>query len=92
MTWTTVTGPLFPKDLARLPKGIRERVEEFALKDLPLADNPFRPGKLEKLKGYQNFYKARFGDYRLGLRIDGQRKIIHLLRIMHRREIYRHFP
>ncbi len=92
MNWTTVTGPVFPKDLARLPKGIRQRIEEFSFEVLPQIEDPFRLGKLEKLKGYRNFYKVRFGDYRLGLQIDGRRKIIHLLRIMHRRDIYRHFP
>lgn len=92
MTWQILVRPVFLKDLAGLPTKVRKRVEKFAFEELPNADQPLHLGKLAKLKGYDDFYKVRFGNYRIGLRLDGQRKEAHLLRVMHRRDIYRHFP
>jgi mRNA interferase RelE/StbE len=45
---------------------------------------------LKKLKGHSNYYRIRIGDYRLGLVVEG--KELHLLRFMHRKEIYKYFP
>ena len=42
------------------------------------------------MKGYANFYKIRFGDYRLGLQIINDRIICE--RVLHRKEIYGYFP
>ena len=92
MTWKTIVSPTFLKDLAGLPVKVRKRVEEFAFELLPSADNPLELEKLDKLKGYDDFYKVRFGSYRLGARLDRKDKEIHLLRVMHRRDIYRRFP
>lgn len=47
-------------------------------------------GKIEKLRGYQNFHKVRFGNYRLGIRLEGE--ILILERVLHRKDIYRYFP
>jgi mRNA interferase RelE/StbE len=80
------------KELARLPKPIREQVEELAFDILPAAKNPLSIDKIEKLKGYRNFYKSRFGDYRVGLHIDQKSREVRLCRVLHRRDIYRRFP
>ncbi len=92
MTWTIVSATSFLNDMASLPTKARGRVESFVFELLPAAENPIKIGKLQKLKGYKDFYKVRFGDYRLGLQLDSHRKQVHLLRVMHRRNIYRHFP
>ncbi len=92
MTWTIVTGPTFPKDLESLPAKVRKQIAAFISEVLGTVENPYAIGKLEKLKGSQGFYRFRFGSYRLGLILDDENKTIHLLRIMHRRDIYRHFP
>ncbi len=47
-------------------------------------------GKAEKLKGYAGYYKTRFGDYRVGMRVDGE--TVTFERVLHRKEIYRKFP
>jgi len=54
--------------------------------------NPFEAGKVEKLKGYDEFYKVRFGSYRLGIRIDQKNRVIEFRRVRHRQDIYRKFP
>jgi mRNA-degrading endonuclease RelE of RelBE toxin-antitoxin system len=42
------------------------------------------------MAGFPGFYKARFGDYRLGARLDGE--VLILERVLDRKEIYRKFP
>ena len=49
------------RDLAALPKAIRERVDE---RILALANNPRPPG-VEKLAGIENRYRIRVGDFRV---------------------------
>ncbi len=45
---------------------------------------------ITKLKGYDNFYRIRIGDFRLGLQFsDGE---VIFVRFLHRKEIYRFFP
>lgn len=43
------------------------------------------------MQGYANCYKARFGNYRVGMKADKNDGIVVCL-VMHRRDIYRYFP
>jgi mRNA interferase RelE/StbE len=43
-------------------------------------------------KEYPGKYKIRIGQYRIGITIDKQEKILVCNRIAHRKEIYRFFP
>lgn len=45
---------------------------------------------IKKIKGYDNYYRLRVGDYRLGLKLSGN--TVELIRFLHRRDIYRRFP
>lgn len=45
---------------------------------------------IKKLKGAHNFYRIRLGDYRLGIEV--KNKTIELIRILHRKDIYKYFP
>jgi mRNA interferase RelE/StbE len=53
-----------------------------------LAANPFPPGS-KKLQGGTDQYRIRIGDYRVIYRVDGKRVTILVLKIAHRREVYR---
>jgi mRNA interferase RelE/StbE len=92
MNWTVLTLPTFLKQLARLPTRIRQRAEAFVFETLPTAGNPYELHPVEKLEGYDEYYKARFGKYRLGRKIDKKRREIIACCILHRNEIYGHFP
>jgi mRNA interferase RelE/StbE len=74
-----------------LPAGVRERVEKTAFGE-EIKEDPFLAGKVQKLKGYQDYYKLRFGSYRVGLRIDFEEQVIEFRRVRHRNDIYRKFP
>jgi len=89
--WRVVYGRTFLKELAKLPDGVRGRVEEVVLGEA-IKHDPRLGGRVEKMVGYRDYYKIRFGNYRVGLRIDGQQKVIEFRRVLHRKDIYRKFP
>lgn len=76
------------KDLEVLPPEVLRRVDQ-ALE--ALADNPFLPGKVKKLKGnaHPPVYRLRVGDYRVLFTVDPEAKTLTVARIKHRREAYR---
>jgi len=80
----------FLKELALLPQNQRKEVEKFVFEILPEATTLSSVGKVEKMKGYHQFYKVRFGDYRLGLQLID--KLLVVERIAHRKDIYNIFP
>lgn len=80
----------FLKELANLPARVRGEVEGFAFEEIRQLGSVAQSGKIEKLKGYTNYYRVRFGSYRVGLRVEGDTVIFE--RALHRKEIYRVFP
>ena len=80
----------FLKELAALPAGPRKLVERFAFEEVPEAQSPAAVPGIQRLVGYPGFFKARFGDYRVGIRLSGDELTFE--RVLHRREIYRKFP
>ena len=53
-----------------------------------LADNP-RPHGCRKLTGSDRDWRIRVGDYRIVYEIDDQVREVRVMRIRHRREVYR---
>lgn len=53
-----------------------------------LANEP-RPSGCRKLQGYDDVYRIRIGRYRALYSIDGRRIIITVLKVAHRRDVYR---
>jgi mRNA interferase RelE/StbE len=45
---------------------------------------------LKKIQGTSNYYRIRIGDYRLGMIII--KTEVQLIRLLHRKDIYRYFP
>lgn len=45
---------------------------------------------IKKIKGERVYYRYRAGDYRIGLKIEDNEILI--LKVAHRKEIYRYFP
>ncbi|MGG6241802.1 type II toxin-antitoxin system RelE family toxin [Nodosilinea sp. AN01ver1] len=91
MDWQVRYTKTFYKELAKIPERIRQQIEGFAFGNA-VQENPSSAGRVEKLKGYDDFYKVRFGSYRLGLRIDQENQVVEFRRVRHRQDIYRKFP
>ncbi len=53
-----------------------------------LRDDPF-PAGVRKFQGQADHWRIRVGDYRVIYRIERQRVVIVIVRLGHRREVYR---
>jgi mRNA interferase RelE/StbE len=85
MTYEIIITKSIQKQLDNLPHNIQERVYE---KIAQLAEEP-RPDGVVKLKGYDNEYRIRIGDYRLVYEIQDEQLIVLLLQCKHRRDVYK---
>ena len=72
------------REIGRIPK---PDVRRIARKIRSLAAEP-RPHGCEKLSG-QERYRVRQGDYRVVYSIDDAQRIVCIVKIGHRREVYR---
>ncbi len=85
MTYTVVIPKPVQKQLDDLPGNVYNRVIEHIL---GLKENP-RPRGCVKLKGYDNEYRIRIGNYRVRYEILDGEGIVILLHCKHRKDIYR---
>jgi len=80
----------FAKDLGNIrEKSLLKRVKHV-IDEVKNADNIQEISSLKKLKGYETFYRIKFGDYRVGIEVVNNEIIF--TRFLHRKEIYRFFP
>jgi mRNA interferase RelE/StbE len=56
-----------------------------------LADNP-RPNGVEKMKGEENLYRIRLGNYRILHTINDKHLLVLIVKVGDRKEVYRHLP
>lgn len=84
--YTISIKPSALKELNKLPKATVKKAEK-AIDALAL--NP-RPDGVKKLKNSaEDLYRIRFGDYRIIYSIEEEIKIVDILKIGHRKEIYK---
>ena len=70
-------------------KKIRREDQISILRSISLLAVDPRPGGCRKMSGYDDVYRIRVGKYRVIYEIDGKRIVVIILKIGHRREIYR---
>jgi len=86
LAWTIEIHDLARKQLRKLDPQIADRIVDFLRSRL--TENPYRLGKL--LNGeFEGKWSYRVGDYRVICVIYEERLVIEVVRIGHRREIYR---
>lgn len=73
------------RDLRKLPRPIFQRVNEkiLALRGVP------QPRGARKLVGALEGWRIRVGDYRVLYQIDDDAQTVTVVRVKHRREVYR---
>ncbi|MCE2905012.1 MAG: type II toxin-antitoxin system RelE/ParE family toxin [Anabaena sp. CoA2_C59] len=76
---------IITKSIQKQLDNIQERVYD---KISQLAEEP-RPDGVVKLKGYDNEYRIRIGDYRLVYEIQDEQLIVLLVQCKHRRDVYK---
>ena len=80
----------FLKQLTKIPFSTSNKIEQFIFDELPTIAQIELSGKIEKMKGYDGYYKVRFGSYRIGMYY--QEDTLHIKLVMNRKDIYNYFP
>lgn len=84
MSYTVVISKSVQKQIDNLPNDVIERVIE---KIQNLALEP-RPDGIVKLKGSDNEYRIRIGDY-IRYEIDDESQLVQILQCKHRKDVYK---
>jgi mRNA interferase RelE/StbE len=88
MAWKVDLSPTALKQLGKLDKSVSRRILNFLRQRVEKLDDPRQIG--QRLQGtLSEFWKYRVGDYRLICSLEDDRLIVLVLRIGHRREIYK---
>jgi mRNA interferase RelE/StbE len=74
------------KDLKALPKKTLRSIDQIIVS---LATEP-RPAGSKKLKGMEDLYRIRKGDFRIIYKIEDDELIVTVIRVGNRRDVYRH--
>jgi mRNA interferase RelE/StbE len=80
----------FLKDLKKIRSA---RIKSLVTEIIDLAERVKSAQEFEglkKLRGKENYYRLRIGDYRIGLKIEAD--TILFVRLLHRKDLYRYFP
>ena len=85
MTYRIEVKPQAEKALARIPNPHRRRIAK-AIDGL--ARSPRPPG-CAKLAGADDAYRIRVGDYRVVYQVADKVLIVYIIRVAHRRDVYR---
>lgn len=89
MAWTIELTDAALRQLERLDKTAGRRIWKFLHERLAPMENPRSIGQALHGQHLGEFWKYRVGDYRLITRIEDNRLVVLVLRIGHRREVYR---
>lgn len=77
--------PSADRQLAKLPRDVQRRIVA-AIE--ALADDPRPPGAV-KITGDDNLWRIRVGDHRVAYEIHNDRLVVLVLRVAHRKDVYR---
>lgn len=80
----------FEKDVKDINSRLINQILIKIINELKTKDKISDISNLKKIQGTKNYYRIRIGDYRIGLILKS--KEIQLVRLLHRKDIYRYFP
>ena len=85
MPYSVQLAPVAKRQLRKLDRSIQERV----VRRLEKLEKDPRPPGVEKLEGDESTYRIRMGEYRIVYEIQEKVLVVLVLKVGHRREIYR---
>jgi mRNA interferase RelE/StbE len=85
VSYRIILKPSAERELSRLPLALTERIERTID---ALAADP-RPAGVKKMQGAANLWRVRVGDYRIVYEIHDREIVIMVLKIAHRKDVYR---
>ncbi len=81
----------FIKDLKKLKNTpCYQDLFKFCFSDIESVSEWLSSNDTRKIKGYNNYYRIRKGDYRIGIKLEDN--AVTFVRILHRNEVYKFFP
>ncbi len=89
MAWSVELAESAGRELAKLDPQHRKRLLKFLRGRLAKLDDPRSIGRALQGSRLGEFWKYRVGDYRLICKIEDDRLVVLVLRVGHRKEIYR---
>jgi len=89
MAWKIELSDTAARELDRLDPPQSKRILKFLNERVAPLQNPRSIGQALRGSELGEFWKYRVGDYRLICRIEDDRLLILVLRVGHRREVYR---
>jgi mRNA interferase RelE/StbE len=82
---------VFIKDLKALKSTPSfQAISRLVFEEIPRVENLSQIRNIKRLRGDENAFRIRVGDYRVGFCLNGE--TIVFKRVLHRREIYHYFP
>jgi mRNA interferase RelE/StbE len=80
----------FLRDLRAIrDQSVLRRIREV-IDNVEQVNKPTDISNLKKLRGQGQYYRIRFGEHRVGLKIEAD--TVTFVRVLNRKEIYRYFP
>jgi mRNA interferase RelE/StbE len=83
--YTVQLAPAAKRQLRKLDRSIQERV----IRRLDKLKKDPRPPGVEKMEGDESTYRIRMGEYRIVYEIQNKVLVVLVLKVGHRREVYR---
>jgi mRNA interferase RelE/StbE len=89
LAWIVEFDPAAAKELRKLDPTVARRIVAFLRERLAVLDDPRSIGEALRGSTLGEYWKYRLGDHRVIARIVDRRVLIVVVRIGHRREVYR---
>jgi mRNA interferase RelE/StbE len=89
MSWRVEFLAQAAKDIEKLDRQVGRRIARFLFKRVAGLEDPRSIGEALRGTRFGEAWKYRVGDYRVICRIEDTRLLVLVVRIGHRREIYR---
>jgi mRNA-degrading endonuclease RelE of RelBE toxin-antitoxin system len=90
--WQLVLSRQFLKALRTAGPDVRKAVDGFIAAHQDGIADPTRLAGICKLAGEENFYRLRFGRWRVGIEVEPERRLVILRWVGARGVFYKHFP
>lgn len=85
---------IFDKSFAKSIDKLKNQQINLKIRDFIITlenANSFNEIKsIKKMVGYECYYRAKIGDYRIG--IEFEQNVVRLITVAHRKDIYKRFP
>lgn len=85
MSYTIFYAREITKEIRRIPGSIVERIKNAIN---ALRENPFPEG-CKSMHGHEHLYRIRVGSYRIVYDVQSTIRIIRIVRVGHRKDVYR---